>query len=66
VQVRYGKPTINLKVVDDCIERFRMGLPSSPLLNSNAERHLVDTSFIWASKAVVATESRLNQSINHG
>jgi hypothetical protein len=54
VQVRYGKPAIDLRVIDECIEKLRTGLPSSPLPNSDAKRHLA---FIWASKAVVATES---------
>jgi ATP-dependent Zn protease len=51
--VRYGKPHVDLKIVDEVIEKTRTGLPGMALPPSIAKRQLA---LIWASKAVLAAE----------
>lgn len=53
MQIRYAKSEIDADILQEVMDKNRIGLPADSLPLSQAKRHLAS---VWAGRAVVATE----------
>lgn len=53
LQIRYAKPEIDSEILQEVMDKSRIGLPAENLPLTKAKRHLAS---VWAGRAVVAAE----------
>jgi hypothetical protein len=53
LQIRYAKPAIDAEILQEVMDKSRIGLPADNLPLTQAKRHLAS---VWAGRAVVAAE----------
>lgn len=54
LQIRYAKPEIDSEILQEVMDKSRIGLPAENLPLTKAKRHLAS---VWAGRAVVAADT---------